>query len=251
MVHGVGGNVVGFHELARCMKPDYPFYGLQSQGLDGKQPLLTSVEDMAAHYLVEMRTVQPQGPYHLGGFSMGGLVAFEIARRLRARGEEVGLLVLFDTYAENPKPVKIGDLLRHPSRIKVTQLPDEIRRKIRRTILAWRLPEVLKKIMRTNAQAANHYRLQAYDGKAFLLRAGDGWLVQQDPYAKWTELVSEVETIEIGGAHMDILREPQVNHLAARLKSCIDQANANANANTPSEEAELLNKTEAVGSGKE
>jgi len=248
MVHGVGGNVVGFHELGRAMKPDYPFYGLQSQGLDGKQPLLTSIEDMAAHYLVEMRTVQPKGPYHLGGFSMGGLVAYEIARRLRAGGEEVGLLVLFDTYAENPKPVKLKDLLRHPSRIRLSELPGEVRRKIRRTILALRLPEELKKIMRTNAQAANQYRLQGYDGKAFLLQAGDGWLVQQDPYAKWTKLIGELETIAIGGAHMDILREPQVHHLAERLQGCIDAAKANPDAHGD-DEAERLNRIEAVGAG--
>jgi amino acid adenylation domain-containing protein len=222
MVHGVGGNVVGFYELARHMKPDYPFYGLQSQGLDGKQPPRASIEDMAAYYLNEIRAVQATGPYHLGGFSLGGLVAYEMARQLRAGGEEVGLLVLFDTYATNPKPVGLGDLLR--GQVKLTQLPDELRRKVRRTFLAWRLPEILKKIMRSNAQAGARYRLQPYDGKAVLLRAGDSWRVGEDPYAAWGRLVGELEVIQIGGAHMDILREPQVGDLAESLKACLDAA---------------------------
>ncbi len=236
-VHGVGGNVVGFHELARRMQPDYPFYGLQSQGLDGKRPLHTRIEDMAARYLEELRTVQARGPYHLGGFSFGGVVAYEMARQLLAQGEDVGLVVLLDTYASNPKPVKFTDLLRDPSQVKLGQLPTELRKKVRRTILAWRLPEVLKRVMRTNARAVEQYRLQPYSGKAVLLRAGDSWRVSEDPYGKWAQLVGTLETFEIGGAHMDILREPQVGLLAERLKACIDGAAA---AGSSLGEAELL-----------
>src|SRR5260370_41377857 len=66
-VHGLGGNVLEFSDLARRLDDDQPFYGLQSQGLDGKRPLLSSVEDMAAHYLKEMRELQPDGPYFIGG----------------------------------------------------------------------------------------------------------------------------------------------------------------------------------------
>jgi thioesterase domain-containing protein len=227
MVHGVGGNVVGFVELAQRMKPDYPFYGLQSQGLDGKRERLTSIPEMAAHYLDEIRTVQPQGPYHLGGFSFGGLVAYEMARQLRARGEEVGLLALFDTYATNPKPLSLLDLVRNPGRVRIGQLPTELRKKIRRTFLMKRLPEVLKKVMRTNAHAAEQYALQPYRGKVVLLRAGDTWHNDDGSYAKWNHLVGELETIEIRGAHMDILRDPNVGHLAEHLKSCIDQAQLN------------------------
>ena len=225
-VHGVGGNVVGFNELARHMKPDYPFYGLQSQGLDGKNPCHTRIEDMAAHYLDEIRTVQPEGPYQLGGFSLGGLVAYEMACQLRARGEDVSLLVLFDTYASNPKPANqsLLDLLLHPTWAQLRQLPLALRKKIRRTILARRLPEALKKVMRTNARAAEQYGLRPYRGKATLLRAGDTWRVSEDPYAKWGQLLDELETIQIPGAHMDMLREPHVNRLAELLKSCIDGA---------------------------
>ena len=225
-VHGVGGNVVGFHELAKRMKPDFPFYGFQSQGLDGKSRLYTTVQEMAAHYLEEIRAIQPNGPYHVGGFSMGGLVAYEMAHQLVASGEEVGLVVLFDTYATNPKSVNesLKDLLLHPTWAHIKRLPSELRKKIRRTWIGIRLPDYLKKVMRTNAQAAEQYVLRPYSGKLILLRAGDSWRVADDPYAAWTQFVTELETIQIRGTHMEILREPNVSTLAERLKNCIHGA---------------------------
>jgi amino acid adenylation domain-containing protein len=221
-IHGVGGNVVGFHELAQHMKPDYPLYGLQSQGLDGKHSCHTRIEDMAAHYIDEIRSVRPKGPYHLGGFSLGGLVAYEMACQLLARGEEVGLVVLFDTYAGNPINESLVDLLRHPTWARLQQLPQALRKRVRFTIRAWRLPESLKTVMSANTRAAKQYRLRPYSGKVTLLRAGDTWHVSEDPYARWGQLVGTLETVEIPGAHMDILREPHVSRLAERLKGCID-----------------------------
>ena len=225
-VHGVGGNVVGFHELSQEMKPDYPFYGLQSLGLDGNHACHTRIEDMASHYLDEIRTVQAEGPYHLGGFSLGGLVAYEMARQLLARKEEVGLLVLFDTYAGKPKSVNhsLMNVLLRPTWAQIAPLPAALGKKIRRTFRMWRLPEDLKKIMRTNAAAADQYQLQAYPGKATLLRADDSWGVSHDAYAGWQRLVATLETIEIKGAHMDILREPHVARVAEYLKNLMDQS---------------------------
>jgi aspartate racemase len=225
-IHGVGGNVVGFHELAQHMKPDYPLYGLQSQGLDGKHSCHTRIEDMAAHYLEEIHTIQAKGPYHLGGFSLGGLVAYEMACQLVARGEEVGLLVLFDTYAGNVKSANesLLDLLRQPTWAQLRQLPQALRKKVRRTFRMWRLPQALKNVMNTNARAAEQYRLRPYSGKATLLRAGDTWRASEDPRAGWGELVGALETIEIPGGHMDILREPHVSRVAESLRGCIDGA---------------------------
>jgi amino acid adenylation domain-containing protein len=225
-VHGVGGNVLGFYELGKRLAPDHPFYGLQSQGLDGKHDCHTRIEDMAAHYLDEIFTVQAKGPYQLGGFSLGGLVAYEMACQLLARGEEVGLLVLFDTYAGKAKAVNesLLALLRHPTRAQLRRLPGELRRKVRRTIRMWRLPENLKKVMNTNARAAEQYRLRPYSGKATLLRAGDTWRGSEDPRAGWGQLVGTLETVAIPGTHMDILREPHVSRLAECLKACIERA---------------------------
>ncbi len=94
-VHPAGGDVLGYAALARHLGPDQPFYGLQSAGLTGGRPL-SDVAEMAAAYLEEVLRVQPRGPYRIGGWSLGGLIAFEMARQLRERGEEVALLAILD-----------------------------------------------------------------------------------------------------------------------------------------------------------
>ncbi|MEO5369526.1 MAG: amino acid adenylation domain-containing protein [Magnetococcus sp. DMHC-1] len=96
---GAGGNVLYFHELARHLDPERPFHGLQPIGLDGKTQPLHRVEDLAAHYIQAIKTIQPLGPYHLGGHSFGGLVAFEMARQLLAAGESVARLAILDAPA--------------------------------------------------------------------------------------------------------------------------------------------------------
>lgn len=97
-VHGVLGTVVVFHALASHLDPNQPFYGLQAEGLNGRQRPHTTIPEMARHYLEAIRGVQPHGPYFLGGYSGGGAVAFEMAHQLRAMGEQVALLALIDAY---------------------------------------------------------------------------------------------------------------------------------------------------------
>ena len=97
-VHGSGGNVLNFRDLSQAMGRSQPFYGVQSRGVDGQSRPHGSIEEMATAYLAEIREVQPEGPYMLGGYSGGGLVAFEMAQQLTAAGEKIALLVLFDTF---------------------------------------------------------------------------------------------------------------------------------------------------------
>jgi len=106
-VPGIGGNVTSFYELAQTLGKDQPFYGLQAVGLDGKSKPYTKIEDMATHYLKEMQTVQPQGPYLLGGHSFGALVGFEMSQQLQKQGHEVALLAIFDMTAPHlvEKPI--------------------------------------------------------------------------------------------------------------------------------------------------
>ena len=92
------GTVLCFEQLARHLAPDQPVYGLEPLGLDGRRAPQTRIEDMATHYLEEVRAVQPAGPYFLAGYCFGGLVAFEMAQQLHARGEAVALLAVFNTY---------------------------------------------------------------------------------------------------------------------------------------------------------
>ncbi|MFJ6405416.1 amino acid adenylation domain-containing protein [Streptomyces hydrogenans] len=96
LVHAVGGSVVPYLPLARLVHPEQPLYGLEDPGLDGG-PLTTSLTALAERYVDAIRAVQPHGPYHLGGWSLGGLVAAEMAGRLTAAGEETALVVMLDT----------------------------------------------------------------------------------------------------------------------------------------------------------
>jgi thioesterase domain-containing protein/acyl carrier protein len=100
-VHGAGFNVLIYRDVALNLGSDQPVYGLQARGLDGNQPVHLSFESIAADYIREIQTVQPEGPYMLGGLSNGGNIALEMAQQLRDRGQEVILLALFDTYGLN------------------------------------------------------------------------------------------------------------------------------------------------------
>ncbi|WP_026400351.1 non-ribosomal peptide synthetase [Actinomadura rifamycini] len=96
-VHPAGGLAWGYLQFRRHLGPDQPVYGLQARAFT-RSELPGSVEEMAEDYLAQIRAVRPSGPYHLAGWSLGGLVAYEMAVRLRAAGEEVGMLALIDAY---------------------------------------------------------------------------------------------------------------------------------------------------------
>ena len=99
IVHGVGGTVIEFAALGKQIDTRGPVYALQAQGLDGAQPPLESIPDMAALYCHAIREKQPAGPYLLCGYSFGGLVAVEMAKILKRDGGEIALLLLIDAYA--------------------------------------------------------------------------------------------------------------------------------------------------------
>jgi amino acid adenylation domain-containing protein len=96
-VPGAGGNAIYLHNLAQQLGPDQPFYGLQGRGMDGEAPPHTTVEAMASYYLNAIRSVQPEGPYHLAGHSLGGWVVFEMVHQLLLTGQEVSFLGILDT----------------------------------------------------------------------------------------------------------------------------------------------------------
>ena len=112
-VHPIFGAIFPYYELAKHLGKNQPFYGLQPIGIDGQNSPLTRISDMAAHYILALRTVQPKGPYFLGGWSFGGLVAFEMAQQLQSSGDEVALLAVLDAVAPvaSNKP-SLGDSLR-------------------------------------------------------------------------------------------------------------------------------------------
>jgi amino acid adenylation domain-containing protein len=255
-VHAAGGNVLEYHDLARLLGPDQPFYGLQAKGLNGKDEPHTSIGEMAAHYINEMREVQPEGPYLIGGRSSGGTVAFEMACQLKAQGEEVALLALLDVYPAGyfkllPKANGLRDQMRRRTRrvtshvknlrqlglfekvayvrSKLGYAPAKLKHRVyRRAYKLYRrigrpLPAVLKNIEELNCVATKDYVPQTYSGRATLFSATD-LTASYDVEDGWRQLVAELEVRKVPGNHLDIIREPHVQVLADKLNLCLQAA---------------------------
>lgn len=249
-VHGAGGNVLRFYDLARHLGSDQPVYGLQARGLAGNALPRTRVEDMAADYIQEIRKVQPEGPYFLGGYSFGGIIAFEMAQQLTAHRGEQALVVLFDTFCtpHGPLPKKhlsareLTDLCQSASstlqrllqmapgqRGAYISVPARVLRDgIRRRVHLMRLPPALKKVRWACERAAKDYTLRVYAGRVILFRSSRRPLTQfRDPHAGWSVYAGQgLEIHEIAGDHDNILLEPQVRVVAEQLKASLASTQA-------------------------
>lgn len=225
-VHGIGGNVLGFYELATHLGTSQPFYGLQAQGLDGITPPHSRAEEMAAHYVHEIRELQPNGPYFLGGLSFGGAIAFEMARQLQAQGEEVGLLALFDTFVgkRQPRATLLVKLLTLPPRKNLAYVAHKIRTFIRNLERLF-LPLTLRRVRAAHRLAHSRYVMQRYEGRVTLFTPHDPSLrASEDPQSDWKQFATVLEMHEVPGDHETLLDEPHVRTLAQQLRACIDQA---------------------------
>lgn len=221
--------MVGFRDLARHMGPDQPFYALQPQGLDGKRTCMTSVTEMAESYLREIRRVQPEGPYRIGGYSFGGLVAYEMAQQLRAQDQEVSLLALFDTYPG--KMESRGSQLRNLRKLPLKEAASFLVKKggfvlmtLRKRLELQMLPRALRNVRQACAKAAAGYDVQPYDGQVTLFRVKEKSVGSlDDPYAIWWRVAAGgVDLREISGDHLSLLKEPQVRLLAEELNGALD-----------------------------
>ncbi len=232
-VHGLGGTVLRFHELAQRMRPDQPFYGIQARGLNGKEACLSRVDDMAEYYLEQLRGVQPEGPYFLGGYSFGGLVALEMARRLIEAGQVVGLLALVDTYPGAPKSTSslLGTFFTLSAEQKAAYVKKRVARYqkgIKRRIDLLSMPRPLKMVREACAVAERNYSPRAYPGKIVLFRASEKALRGlDDPQGGWSQYATAgLEIHEVDADHGNILNEPQVQHLSAAIRAAMKQAQA-------------------------
>ncbi|HLF05225.1 MAG TPA: alpha/beta fold hydrolase [Dehalococcoidia bacterium] len=234
-VHAVGGHTLGFAALARHLGKDQPFYGLESPGRDGEQPPLTRVEDMATHYINEIRQVQPQGPYYIGGLSMGGRVAFEMGQQLRAQGQEVALLVLLDSgflvpttvWKRGWQRVKRGKYLTrrvfHHSRNLLRLRPQAQRKYIReKAQVARGLAVPYSRVRSANAKALEKYVPKPYPGRLTYFWAVDRAENSLHPRDGWRQVAEGgLDIHRVPGDHLTMMREPHVQILARQLKECL------------------------------
>lgn len=230
-IHGVGGNVVGFRDLARHMGNDQPFYALQPQGLDGKRECLTSIPQMAERYIQEIRRVQPEGPYRIGGYSFGGLVAYEMAQMLEAQGIEVALLALFDTYPGKmeSRSSQLKNLFSLPLKEQASFVWKKgtfVLMTLQKRLELRMLPRALRNVRQACSKAAGDYDVQPYRGRVTLFRVREKSVGSlNDPYAIWWRVAAGgVDLREISGDHLSLLKEPQVRFLAEELSNCLAQS---------------------------
>jgi len=255
-VHGGGGNVLIYRDLSKRLGSEQPFYGLQSQGLDGRQGLLLRIEDMATLYVNAIRSVQPRGPYFLGGYCMGGTVALEMAQQLEAQGEEVALLALFDTinWASLPKrkpwtrlQYQTERLCFHAANFMLLNFEDKLKflreklKVLRSRTRVWRgfwlntitktgaetnsESSLLARIWRTNDRASLSYVPRPYASLVADFRPMKQYSYYMAPCVNWTGLaLGEWEVIKLPVYPAGMLLEPFVKDLAASLASAIDKA---------------------------
>jgi amino acid adenylation domain-containing protein len=247
-VHAVGGSVVPYVPLAQLLPADRPFYGLEALGLHG-EPLIDEIPAMAQQYLAALRTVQPAGPYHLGGWSIGGVIAFEMARQLLAEGERLASLVLLDTavppgldeipghaalltdfaedlaalQARQPAPLDQMELAALPEDeqanmvIRIAEeaglIPCDVRAEMRVRI----------QLFVANATAALRYRPRYVDCRVTLVSAAE---TNPERTRGWSEFASGIDRYTLPGTHYSILQRPQAIALADLLERCLEQAEA-------------------------
>jgi phthiocerol/phenolphthiocerol synthesis type-I polyketide synthase E len=253
-MHGAGGTVMMYRDLSRHLGDDQPFYGLQSQGLDGSRPPLTSIAEMAAVYVKEIRRVQPHGPYFIAGYCMGGTVAFEVAQQLHELGEPIALLAMFDTMNWHKIPLTFWSLSSHTRQQLIFHaasflaLDSEDKKKFLKekfAILKSRIPVwrgmlisrfskrsanavseslVLGQIWQANDRASWAYLPKPYPGVVIDIRPAKQYRIFSKPDLKWDGLTQGQDVIRLPVYPGTMLVEPFVIHLAGALRRSIDAA---------------------------
>nr|BDT34839.1 non-ribosomal peptide synthetase [Myxococcus sp. MH1] len=221
-VHPVGGNVLCYAELARHMGSQQPFYGLQAQGLDGRLPPLESLPEMAALYVQHVRAVQPRGPYRLGGWSLGAVIAYEMAQQLKQQGETVEVLVLIE-----PSPTSYA----RGAPIEGDALWAEFTTDLARTTgtpVESSEPQLrpLMKVFTANSRALHQHALRPWLGHLTVVLGADTTDAEEMPLPSrgWAALATQAtECIELPGDHYSLLRPPYVEALARLLTSLLEQ----------------------------
>lgn len=250
IVHGGGLNILPFYAVAKHMDEEQPVYGIQAKGLDGVERPLTTVESIASQYVQELLKQNPHGPYLLAGYSLGGIIAYEMAKQLEALGKEVGKVILFDTYAyqsdhrENWK-VRLRNQIRHGIGKRVFDLylwrhhPDifkrikvnSLRKKVNQVKKALHMKvqsdetdliKTFKKVESVYKEACKEYVITPRKGSVHLLKARiqTGYLPDAK-YMGWKPYVDNIRVWEVEGEHIDMLSPTHAPKFAEILQQVI------------------------------
>jgi len=211
-VHPSGGVSWCYMPLARYVAPDIPLYGLQGRGLDGTSPLARSVNEMAADYIEQMRSVQPIGPYHLLGWSFGGVAAHEIAVQLRAAGEDVAALVILDQYPwvkgpQSDGPEGDGPEIADDTRLE--RLIEIVREEAGESLGAATDDEyrTLARMLQNNRRIQIAHEHGRFDGNILLIVASAGRAPDRPTAERWRPYVAgEIAVIDLPLGHHEMAK---------------------------------------------
>jgi acyl-CoA synthetase (AMP-forming)/AMP-acid ligase II/thioesterase domain-containing protein/acyl carrier protein len=242
-IHAGGdGSVSLYGPLAARLGTDQPFYGVQAdgdwRGVERPYEPLCSIEQVAARYLDAICSIQPSGPYHLVGASFGGIVAFEMARQLRAQNESVASLFLFssnvrnNSFATGPRG-SANDLFKEARRYAAQRWPRAYRlafagSELRYQWRVWRgrrvtAAAVSARFLRESRLLINRYQPGVYDGQGVLFRSALG----DDPLPLWNGLLrGGLDVHDMPGGHLDMLNEPTVDQVADLMRDCLERRRA-------------------------
>lgn len=253
-VHPVAGGVFCYRDLARHLGTDQPFYGLQARDLIRGQQPHADLKSMAADYVEALRSVQPRGPYRIGGWSLGGVTAFEMAWQLAQQGETVSRVVLIDSVAPrlmNQRLSAAGEapgsgtdhLTEHEVLADLDELcrtgtPDQIKDAVEEVRRAGFLPpEVALEDFHSwllgcqaRVQVVRSYQPEPFAGRLVLIKTSESEHKNEvtgageqdlDPDFGWKELAEDLEVHVIPGSHYTVVLEPQVSNLATLLQRCL------------------------------
>lgn len=254
-IHGAGGNVLLYKDLANRLGSNQPFYGIQSKGLDGSGSYHKTIEEMAEFYINDILKIQKEGPYLLGGYCMGGTVAYEIAQQLKKQGLDVGLVAMMDTYNFNETARKntllhnisyyyqntifhLKNIAKAPGKEKITFIKEKIKiagervsEKISsiKTSAAAKFPgngkaNTLLSLQLLNDKAALEYVPKPYNGKVVVFTPQEMFKNFNDESFGWGKLVGDnLKIVELPIYPKGMLVEPFVVNLAESLRLEIEK----------------------------
>ncbi|HEU5384262.1 MAG TPA: alpha/beta fold hydrolase, partial [Ktedonobacteraceae bacterium] len=255
-VHGISGMAINFANLSKALGRDYTLYALQAKGLVGEQEPYTQLEDMVADYTQAIRAAQPDGPYMLIGWCLGGVVAYEIAQQLRAQGQHVGLLAMLDvenTYQEGgPKPDDISAWLHlydsmapfsseqeerafalHLSKLDAEAQLHYVYQELAKTGQLYPYLKLANgihglRVRKSLVSISLNYEPRPYEGRVVLFRSSEVARTSQDPTLGWGELAPNgIEICDIPGGHYELIIPPNVTYVASHLRDYINAVHQN------------------------
>ena len=234
-------HTISMLDLPQRLGKDQPLYFLRygmAAKVGAEKIHLPAVPDLAAHYVAEMRQVQPQGPYYLMGFSFGGLVAYEMACQLVADGQQVALLCLLDTYLSSQKTrLPWRQIIRNISKLSFKEFYFKVKKTLRPKSHAAQteIPEFDPHFYEPepDRHASRNFEPNVYQGRVTLIQATENKRSLLYHYAApeiaWREMLGEhLEVLSMPGRHFTIFTEKYIGILADILKSCLDRAIANS-----------------------